>query len=126
MLASSLKKLTATAALAGLLIVGGAAVASAAPAEPGSGPAACDRVPELRERIVTVHERAHDRYGKLIAARAKAEAAGRTELVAKIDARLATLRDRHAKLHDRYAAAKDKIKEHCGADLAPLPADELG
>ena len=63
MKSSSLKKFTAAAALAGFLAVGGTAVAGAATSDKPATerPAICDRVPVLQDRIVAVHERAHDR-----------------------------------------------------------------
>ncbi len=110
-------KLVAGSVIAGLVTVGSAGAAFAdTTAPPGSSHPAearhdrrCDRAQERLEWLRAKKARVEAVVDWLQKARAKAEAAGRTELVRKIDAVLAKYRHEY----QRIEAAIDRVQRYC-------------
>lgn len=117
----NLRKLAATALLAVTILFGFATFAGAAQAEapaPGQNqghPSAdqCQRLHRVYERAKEINSRIKDAAHKLLELRARAEAAGKTELVQKIDERLAKARQVHDRLVQRIKNLHDRIGNQC-------------
>ncbi|MGD9702415.1 MAG: hypothetical protein AB7Q42_09260 [Acidimicrobiia bacterium] len=115
-----LKTTIAGAAIAAGIVLGGASAAfavddSASATTPG--PAAterlCERAPHVQERIAAHIARAEERSTRLAEARAKAEAAGKDKVVARID-RLIERVDKHTdRLEQRAAKLAELVAERC-------------
>lgn len=131
---TTLRKTIAGLALGGGLLLGSAGVASATgttttdpnpPAAATAAPAKCERAEHVWERLVKLDQRLREQYRKLEAARDKAQAAGKTDLVAKIDKRLDTLKDRHAKIVERATELHDRIADRCttAPDASAITSD---
>ena len=124
-----LKKILAATLLAGSLAVGTVGVASAASAAdttttPKTKPTQeqlCSRAQNVWQRLKTLDERAKAHQQKLTELRDKAAAEGKTELVAKIDARLAQLQERHDRIVARLKEIHDKGQGRCAVG-EPAPA----
>ena len=113
-----LKKILAATLLAGSLAVGTVGVASAATAADASKPKPtqeqlCSRAQNAWQRLKKLDERAKAHQQKLTELRDKAAAEGNTELVAKIDARLAQLQERHDRIVARLKQIHDKSEGRC-------------
>jgi Spy/CpxP family protein refolding chaperone len=112
-------KVVAGTVIAGLMTAGSAGVAFADTAAPPSTPRPaahegrhdrrCDRAQERLEWLRSKKARVEAVVDWLQKARVRAEAAGRAELVRKIDALLAKFR--HA--HQRIEAAVDRFQRYC-------------
>ena len=94
----------------------GAASASAATGD-GTGP---DRAARICNNLDTIEDWMNSRIAEVqhrieyfTTMRGKAEAAGRTEIVARIDKALARLQDRLTRLQDRLAKLDGWAAEHC-------------
>ncbi len=120
-----IRKFIATVALAGTVIVGAGSGAFAGTTSPPRDPAAaaaakearCARAPELIARIKANQDKRDAAVTKLQDAQAKAAAAGKTDLVAKIEARIAKVKTRAEKAANRLAKIEAKVAEKC-----PKPA----
>lgn len=124
-----LKKILAATLLAGSLAVGTVGVASAATAADTttSRPKPtqeqlCSRAQNAWQRLKTLGERAKAHQQKLTELRDKAAAEGNTELVAKIDARLAQLQERHDRIVARLQEIHDKGQGRCAVGEPEVPA----
>jgi hypothetical protein len=106
-------KILAATLLAGSLAVGTVGIASAA-TTPGTAPSKpseeqlCHRAQTVWQRLKNLDERARTHQEKLTALRDKAATEGNADLVAKIDARLAHLQERHDKIVARLQELHDK------------------
>jgi hypothetical protein len=107
----------ATVTIAGALSLG----ATASAGGPGDG---LGSTPERAARICANHDEIHDwitsrieevnrRLEYFRSMRARAEAAGRTELVERIDRAIARLNDRLARLQERLAKLDEWVATHC-------------
>jgi gas vesicle protein len=115
-----LKKILAATLLTGSLAVGTVGVASAAtaadnPAKPTQAQL-CTRAQNAWQKLKTLDERARAHQQKLTTLRDKAASEGNTELVAKIDARLAQLQERHDRIVARLKEIHDKAQGRCAVD----------
>ena len=113
---TSIHKLVAGLVVAGTLTVGGASVAHAAEPPTRTPPTTeqrCDRAKELWQHLGTFDDRLHEHYQQLVDLRARAEAAGRTEAVARIDARLAKMKERDAQLHTKAQQIRERVGAQC-------------
>ena len=124
---SVVNKFAAGAMLAATVSIGSAGIAGAAEDAP-SRPAPtteqrCERARVVLHRVDVVDDRLHSQYRKLLELKARAEAAGKTDAVARIDARLAQLRERHARLQEHVQNIHDRVAEACNLP-EPTP-DEL-
>ena len=114
-----LKKILAATLLTGSLAVGTVGIASAAtPADSTTTPRPsqeqlCSRAQNAWQRLKQLDERAKAHQQKLTELREKAAAEGNTELVAKIDARLAQLQERHDRIVARLKEIHDKGQGRC-------------
>jgi len=111
-------KILATALLTGSLAIGTVGIASAAttPEPPPAKPSQeqlCTRVHNVGLRLENLEERVLTHEQKLTTVRDHAAAEGKTDLVAKIDARLARLRERHDKIAARLNELHDKAQGRC-------------
>lgn len=112
-------------ALAGTMALGTTALASGTGSD-GSGQHAhdrsqiCSHVDDLKARAADREAKFTARLAKLTDLRAKAEAAGKTELVAKIDKRISAVNDRHDRFEQHVAKAQAWVAEHCNPD-SPAP-----
>jgi tryptophanyl-tRNA synthetase len=120
--------------IAGIVLSGGllAGTAGIAAAETGSTTTperpsteqVCQRASTAWQRLLTLDEKLHEHYQKVVALRDKAAAEGKTELAAKLTQRLERVKERHlrveAKLKEIHAkgAAKCNIPEPVTTDLA--------
>jgi hypothetical protein len=120
-----IRKFIATVALAGTVVVaagsGAFAVTTNPPRDPAAAAAAkearCAKAPEVIARIKSNQEKRDAAITKLQDAEAKATAAGKTDLVAKIEARIAKVKARAEKAANRLAKVEAKVAEKC-----PKPA----
>ncbi len=116
-----IRKFIATVALAGTVIVGAGSGAFAATTNPPKNPAAleakCAKAPEVIARIKANQEKRDAAIGKLQDAEAKATAAGKTDKVAKIEARITKVKTHAEKAAARLAKIEAKVAEKC-----PKPA----
>jgi uncharacterized protein (DUF3084 family) len=124
-----LKKILAATLLAGSLAVGTVGVASAAADTTTSTPKPkptqeqlCTRAQNAWQRLKKLDERAQAHQQKLTELRDKAAAEGNTELVAKIDARLAQLQERHDRIVARLKEIHDKGQGRCAVGEPTVPA----
>jgi hypothetical protein len=121
-----IRKFIATVALAGTVVVAAGSGAFAATTNPPRDPAAaaaakearCAKAPEVIARIKSNQEKRDAAITKLQAAEAKATAAGKTDLVAKIEARIAKVKARAEKAADRLAKVEAKVAEKCSQPAA--------
>ena len=113
----SVRKTLAGILLTATLTAGGATAALAAePPHPRQPADAMCRAAEHRlEALERLAARLVDREDHLLAARARAEAAGRTHVVERIDAALARLDAAQANLADRIAELTARLDEFCAA-----------
>jgi hypothetical protein len=118
-----LKKILAASLLAGSLAVGTVGIASAATAADTTTPRPkptqeqlCSRAQNAWQRLKKLDERAQAHRQKLTERRDKAAAEGNTELVAKIDARLAQLQERHDRIVARLKEIHEKGQGRCAVD----------
>ena len=121
-----LKKILAATLLTGSLAIGTAGVASAAtatdnPTKP-TQEQLCNRAQNVWRKLQQLDERAQAHREKLTALRDKAAAEGKTDLVAKIDARLAQLQQRHDRIVARLKEIHDKGQGRCAVGDATDPA----
>jgi TolA-binding protein len=117
-----LKKILAGALLAGTLTIGGASIASA---QSDSAPTTstttarptneqlCQRAQNVWQRLQTFDERLRDHHDKLVELRDKAAAAGKTDLVAKIDTRLERVQSANERIVNRMQQLHDKAQGRC-------------
>jgi hypothetical protein len=123
-----LKKILAATLLAGSLAVGTVGVASAAdtttntPKPKPTQEQLCSRAQNAWQRLKKLDERAQAHQLKLTELRDKAAAEGNTELVAKIDARLAQLQERHDRIVARLKEIHDKGQGRCAVGEPTVPA----
>ncbi len=112
-----LRKAVAGAVLAGSLTMGAAGMSGVAGAEttrpdPGAVKARiCAHEGEIEARLAQIETRLGTLTAKLTDARGKAEAAGRADLVARIDTAL----DRIAKIQARLDAMQDRLAKACAS-----------
>ena len=125
----NLKKILAATLLAGSLAIGTVGVASAATAADTTNPRPkptqeqlCSRAQNAWQRLKKLDERAQAHQQKLTELRDKAAAEGNTELVAKIDARLAQLQERHDRIVARLKEIHDKGQGRCAVGEPAVPA----
>jgi gas vesicle protein len=121
-----LKKILAATLLTGSLAVGTVGIASAAtaadnPTKP-TQEQLCNRAQNAWQRLKKLDERAKAHQQKLTELRDKAAAEGNTELVAKIDARLAQLQERHDRIVARLKEIHDKGQGRCAVGEPTVPA----
>lgn len=121
-----LKKILAATLLTGSLAIGTAGVASAAtaadnPTKP-TQEQLCARAQHAWQKLQQLDERAQAHRDKLTALRDKAAAEGKTDLVAKIDARLAHLQERHDRVVARLTEIHDKGQGRCAVGDPTAPA----
>ncbi|MEO5838180.1 MAG: hypothetical protein ABIQ73_20590 [Acidimicrobiales bacterium] len=121
-----LKKILAATLLTGSLAIGTAGVASAAtttdnPTKP-TQEQLCNRAQHAWQKLQQLDERAQAHRDKLTALREKAAAEGNTDLVAKIDARLARLQERHDRIVARLKEIHDKGQGRCAVGDPAAPA----
>jgi hypothetical protein len=120
----SIMKRTMWAGISAITLVGTLAVAGSASAaaatDSGTGDPSGDRAAWVCENHVSVEAELDHRLGEiqhriewLTAQRAKAETAGRTKLVTRIDTALAKLNDRTAKLQARKDKLATFVADHC-------------
>lgn len=113
------QRLAGTALAATLLFGGaGAAAASAAPAERPPATAACKAAAKTLHELRVLDARLRADYAKVVRLRNRAEKAGKTEVVEKLDARLATMRATHAKVVAKIKAAAAAVREECAPAAA--------
>ena len=121
-----LTKILAATFFTGSLALGTVGIASAAAttdtATRPSQEQLCARAHNAWQRLKNLDERARTHQEKLTALRERAAAEGNTELVAKIDARLALLKERHDLIVARLKEIHDKGQGRC-AVTEPAPAD---
>jgi hypothetical protein len=117
-----IRKFIATVALAGTAIVGAGSGAFAATAHPPKDPAAlearCAKAPEVIARIKANQGKRDAAIAKLQDAEAKATVAGKTDKVAKIEARIAKVKANADKAADRLAKIEAKVAEKCAKPAA--------
>jgi hypothetical protein len=108
------------AAIAACIALGGASASFAASTStstttPTHGVAErlCNREPAMQARIAAQIARLQTRLTRLTDARAKADAAGKTAIVAHIDKRIAQVNDHIALLHKRADKLTAAFTEHC-------------
>jgi hypothetical protein len=121
-----LKKILAATLLTGSLAIGTAGVASAAtaadnPTKP-TQEQLCTRAHNAWQKLQQLGERAEAHRATLTARREKAAAEGKTDLVAKIDARLAQLQERHDRIVARLQEIHDKGQGRCAVGDPAAPA----
>jgi len=128
----NLKKILAGALLAGTLTIGGATVASAQTDSPPTTTTTtarptpeqrCERAQDVWQRMKTFDERLRGHYDKLVTLRDKAAAEGKTEIVARIDARLERVQSVHERVVARMQELHDKAQGRC--DIAAPDAAAL-
>jgi len=112
-----LKKILAATLFTGSLAVGTVGIASAAtaadnPTKP-TQEQLCSRAQNAWQKLKKLDERARAHQQKLTALRDKAAAEGNTEVVARIDARLAQLQERHDRIVARLQEIHDKGQDRC-------------
>jgi hypothetical protein len=120
-----IRKFILTVALAGTVVVGASSGAFAATTNPPKDPAAaagakeakCAKAPEVIARIKANQVKRDAAITKLHDAEAKATAAGKTDRVAKIEARIAKVKAHADKAVARLAKIEAKVAEKC-----PKPA----
>jgi peptidoglycan hydrolase-like protein with peptidoglycan-binding domain len=119
-----IRKFIATVALAGTVVVAAGSGAFAATTSPPKESATatvkeakCAKAPEVIARIKANQEKRDAAITKLQDAQAKATAAGKTDLVAKIEARITKVKARAEKAANRLAKIEAKVAEKC-----PKPA----
>ncbi|MEO8694941.1 MAG: hypothetical protein ABI658_15545 [Acidimicrobiales bacterium] len=121
-----LKKILAATLLTGSLAIGTAGIASAATAADNPTKATqeqlCTRAQHAWQRLQHLDEQARAHQAKLTALRDKAAAEGKTDLVAKIDARLAQLQERHDRVVARLKELHDKGQGRCAVGDPTAPA----
>jgi hypothetical protein len=120
-----IRKFIAAVALAGTVVVAAGSGAFAATTNPPRDPAAaaakearCAKAPEVIARIKANQEKRDAAITKLQDAEAKATAAGKTDLVAKIEARIAKVKNRAEKAANRLAKIEAKVAEKCSKPAA--------
>jgi hypothetical protein len=119
----NLKRILGTAVVVtglSLTLVAGAASASEGdPAPPaGSGQrieAICEHHEQIQQRIDQRQERLATWLTRLQEARARAENAGRTELVARIDQRIERVETAQTRLAERETRLVTFVTEHCAS-----------
>lgn len=117
-----IRKFIATAALAGTIVAGASSGAFAATTNPPKDPAVaaetkCAKALEVIDHIKVNQAKRDAIVAKLQEAEAKASAAGKTERVAKIEARIAKVKANADKAADRLAKIEATVAEKC-----PKPA----
>lgn len=115
-----IRKIVASTAIVGSLVVGLGATAFAAPSTPKDPVAQaakiaerCAKAPEVIAKIKTAQGKVADRIVKLEAAQAKAAAEGKAELAAKLADRIAKMKERAASGVERLATIEAKVAEKC-------------
>lgn len=112
----NLKKILAGATLAAALSVGTAGVAAAAEPPERREPSTehvCAKAKQRVERLQAANTRLGEMKTKLGTARERAVAAGKTDVVARIDARLAKIEEHHGKVDARIDEIRDKVAGRC-------------
>ncbi len=118
----NIKKIIAGAVLAGGLTFGAAGIAAATDTAPTTAPNApqrptpeqlCQKAKTAWDRLKSLDERLHAHYQKLQELRQRAVDAGKTDLVARIDARIELVKDRHQKVVNRMKEIHDKLQGRC-------------
>ena len=114
------KAFAATALTAGLLLGGTTAAFAEAPATTPAAPSAeCKAAARALHELRVLDARLRADYRALVRARDRAAKAGKTELVAKLDARLAKMRSTHAKVVAKIKAKAADVREQCAPSTAP-------
>jgi hypothetical protein len=112
------RKIIAGLAISATALIGTAGVAFAAdgashPAKQARIEQACAKAPTLEQKMNDNKTKVQDRITKLTAAKAKADAAGKTELSDKISSRIDKLNDRLTKIDTRLAKVTTWVAAHC-------------
>lgn len=113
--------------LAGSLAIGGTALASGGDGSgPNGGRAAkvCNHLDEIDDWLASRIAEVQHRIDYFTTMRGKAEAAGKTNLVARIDTALGRLNDRLARLQNRLADIDSWAAAHCTAPTTTAPTTE--
>ena len=124
----ALRKGIAGLVLAGGIFASGVGIASANDGTTTTTPAratteqVCQRAEHAWDRLVKLNQRLEDRYHKGVEARDAATAAGKTELAAKIDARLERVRKVHGVVVNRMQALHDRAVDRCTLGEMPKAA----
>jgi len=124
---TSFRKTLAGVVLAGGLLVGAAATASAETGSTGATtkPTAeqrCERAQHVWERLEAFDERLHENYQRLGTLRDKQAAAGHANVAAKLTTRLDKIKDRHGRVEARMVKVHDKAAGTCTLpEVAPTP-----
>ena len=116
-----LKKILTATLLAGSIAAGTVGVAAATTPNATTKPAQeqlCARAQNAWQRLTNLDGRARNHQEKLIALRDKAAAEGNSELVARIDGRLARLQERHDRVVARLTELRDKGQGRCDVTAA--------
>lgn len=113
------KTLAGTVLTAGLLLGGTSAAFAAAPptARPPAS-AACKAAARQLHDLKVLDARMKAEYRQVVRLRDAAAKAGKTELVAKLDAKLAKMREAHAKVTARIKTVAAQVRTAC-APAAP-------
>ena len=113
------RKALAATLLAASLVTGGASGVLAAEVPPTRTPAdtACRMAEHRIDALHHLQSRLATRMERLVAARARAAADGRTQLVERIDAALAELGEAQARLTARIDQLTARMEEYC----TPVP-----
>lgn len=112
-------RLAGTALAATLVFGGGAAtMASASTAERPPASAECKAAAKTLHELRALDARLRADYAKVVRLRNRAEKAGKTEVVEKLDARLAKMRATHAKVVAKVKAAAAAVREECAPATA--------
>lgn len=119
--------LAGTLTVAGSLAVGGTALAAGGD---GSGPTGdraakiCTHLDEIDDWMNSRIAEVQHRIDYFTTMRGKAEAAGRTNLVARIDTALSRLNDRLGRLQHRLSEVDTWAASHCTAPTTTTPTTE--
>ena len=121
-----IRKFIATAALAGTVVLAASSGAFATASNPPKDPVAaaaskaekCAKAPDVIAHIKANQEKRTAAIAKLQDAEAKATTAGKTDRVAKIEARIAKVKNHSAKAAERLTKLEAKVADKCGAKPA--------
>ena len=112
------RKIIVGLAISATAIAGTAGIASAAdgttqPAKQARIEKMCAKAPAIEQRITDNKAKVQEHITKLTAAKAKAEAAGKTELATKIGNRIDKLNERLTKMDERMTKVTTWVADHC-------------
>lgn len=115
-----LKKTLAGTVLTAGLLLGGTTAAFAADAPPTKPPASaeCKAAARALHELRLLDARLRADYRHLVRLRDAAAKAGKDDVVAKLDARLAKLRSAHAKVVAKIKAKAAEVREECAPAAA--------